>query len=247
MSGHSKWAQIKHKKAITDVKKGKIFSRLVREIMVAARTGTGGASPESNVRLRAAIERARIEGVPKDNIERAVSRGGGTSAGQEFKEFLYEATGPGGVAILIEGITDSTNRTVGEIKHILSKHGGRLAEPGSLSWNFEKIGILEVIAEQNPDKQKEEMDTALIESGARDFTALDDEWIIETDFAQREYVRKELESKGVAVKESSHDYKPASTITLDPSDATAAETLLDILTDHDDVQEIYTNLEDSRT
>ncbi|MDP3769444.1 MAG: YebC/PmpR family DNA-binding transcriptional regulator [Candidatus Sungbacteria bacterium] len=242
MSGHSKWAQIKHKKAITDVKKGKVFSRLVREIMVAGRTGPGGASPESNVRLRAAIERARMEGVPKDNIERAIQRGAGTGTGQEFKEFLYEATGPGGFAILIEGMSDNTNRTINEIKHLLVKHAGRLAEPGALVWNFEKIGILEVTAQQNPQQSKETLELIIIESGASDFVALDSEWIIETPFASRESVRKALEAKGVTIKESGHDYKPANTIVLDPADQKAAQTLLDVIAEYDDVQEVYTNL-----
>lgn len=243
MSGHSKWSQIKHKKAITDVKKGKNFSRLVREIMIAARTGTGGARSESNVRLRAAIEHARIQGVPKNNIERAIERGSGTNERQEFKEFLYEATGPGGLAILIEGTTDNTNRTINEIKHLLTKNAGRLAEPGSLAWNFEKIGILEITAQQNPQQSKEQIEFAIIESGARDFAALDDEWIIETEFAQRENVRKTLEAKKINIKESGHDYKPANIITLTSADNNTAQTLLGVLNEYDDVQEIYTNLE----
>ena len=241
MSGHSKWSQIKHKKAITDVKKGKIFSKLVREVMIASKTG--GSSTDSNVRLRAAIERAQQSGVPKDNIERAVSRGEGVEQAQEFKEFLFEATGQGGVAILIEGITDNTNRSVGEIKHLLSKHGARLAEPGSLLWNFKKIGILEVSKEKNAKQSSDDIELAFIECGARDFTLIENNWIVETDFTDTDHVRDELEKKGMSITSSSHDYKPGNVLTLEPETAATTEILLETLADHDDVQEVYTNIE----
>jgi len=240
MSGHNKWSQIKHKKGVTDTKKGKIFSRLVREVMIASKTG--GNNPDSNTRLRAAIERARVEGVPKDNIERAVSRGSGTKEGVEFKEFLYEATGPCGIAILIEGITDSTNRSIGEIKHLLSIHAGKIAEPGSLLWNFQKIGILEVSVKQNPEISKDDIELAFIESGAQDFSFLDDTWIVETGFTDRERVYKFLEEKGIVVNTSSHEYKAGNMITLEPQTMEAAQSLLDILAEHEDVREVYTNL-----
>ncbi len=240
MSGHSKWSQIKHKKAITDKKKGKVFSKLVREIMIAAKTGGG---TDSNVRLRSAIERAKTEGVAKDNIERAIAKGSGTSEVLDFKEFLYEATGHGGVAILIEGITDSTNRTIAELKHLLSKNNGRISEPGSLLWNFQKIGILEISAEQNTPHSKDDIELAFIESGARDFSQLENDWIVETDYTMREQVRKQLEEKGITIKSSSHDYKPGTTVTCDEETLASIEALLELLTDHDDVQEVYTNLE----
>lgn len=136
MSGHSKWSQIKHKKGTADAKKGQLFSKLVREITIAARTG--GTSPEANPRLRAAIERARVAGLPKDNIERALSRASGGGEGEALEEFLYEAA-KSTVQILIEGITDNKNRTLNEIKQILSRHGAKLVPPGSFLWNFEKI------------------------------------------------------------------------------------------------------------
>lgn len=241
MSGHNKWSQIKHKKGITDAKKGNAFSKLVREVMVAAKTG--GSGSDSNVRLRAAIERARAEGVPKDNIERAVSRGSGTAQDIEFKEFLYEATGPGGIAILIEGITDSTNRTISEIKHILSTHGGRIAEPGSLLWNFQKIGILEVSVPQNSHTSKDDIELALIESGAQDFSFLEDKWIVETGFTDRERVSQFLEKKGMVIHTQSHDYKAINMTTLEPQASVAAQSLLDILVEHEDVQKVYTNIQ----
>ena len=241
MSGHSKWSQIKHKKAITDVKKGKIFSKLVREVMIASKAGS--SSTDSNVRLRAAIERAQQSGVPKDNIERAISRGEGVGQAQEFKEFLFEATGQGGVAILIEGITDNTNRSVGEIKHLLSKHGARLAEPGSLLWNFKKIGILEVSKEKNAKHSPDDIELAFIECGARDFSIIENNWIVETDFTDTDRVRDQLEKKDITITSSSHDYKPGSVLTLEPETAATTEILLETLGDHDDVQEVYTNIE----
>lgn len=242
MSGHNKWSQIKHKKGITDTKKGKIFSRLVREVMIACKID--GNNPDSNIRLRAAIEHARAEGVPKDNIERAVGRGSGTKEGIEFKEFLYEATGPGGIAILIEGITDSTNRSIGEIKHLLSIHAGKIAEPGSLLWNFQKIGILEVNVKQNSKISKDDIELAFIESGAQDFSFLDDTWVIETGFTDREHVYKLLEEKGIVVNTSSHEYKAGNMVILEPQTMEAVQSLLDILTDHEDVQEVYTNIQE---
>ena len=136
MSGHNKWAQIKHKKAITDAKKGNAFSKMVREITIAARTGD--PNPDANIRLKAAIDRARALGLPKDNIDRAVAKASGQGQDGELFEFLYEAVAPGGVAFLIQGITDNKNRTVNEIKHLLSTHDARLANPGSVLWNFER-------------------------------------------------------------------------------------------------------------
>lgn len=241
MSGHSKWSQIKHKKAITDAKKGNIFSKLVREVMVAAKTG--GSSSDTNRRLRGAIERARAEGVPKNNIDRAIARGSGSARDIEFKEFLYEATGPGGVAILIEGITDNTNRSIGEIKHLTGTHGGRIADPGSFLWNFQKIGILKVDEAQNPRIPKDDMELAFIEAGARDFFSTDDNTlIIETEFTDCERVRKQLEQKNIVVKASGHDYKPINTVVCELETATAVESLINALADHEDVQEVYTNL-----
>lgn len=185
MSGHSKWAQIKHKKAITDAKKGNLFSKMVREITIAAKIGD--PNPDANIRLKAAIERARAIGLPKDNIERAVAKAGGQGAGAELSEFLYEASAPGGVAMLIEGITDNKNRTINEIKHLLSKHDARLADPGSLLWNFEKI------------------------------------WTVN----------------------SGHTYKPRFPLSM-PELPSSLETLLARLSEHDDVQNVYTNINDTR-
>lgn len=241
MSGHSKWSQIKHKKAITDAKKGERFSKLVREVMIASKTG--GNSADSNIRLRAAIEHARDMGVPKDNIERAIERGSKTAHSLELKEFLYEATGPGGVAILIEGITDNTNRSIGEIKHLAGTLGGRIADPGSLLWNFQKIGILEVNKQQHSHMPKNDIELAFIETGARDFFSTDNIWIVETEFIDRERIGKQLEQKGIVVNISQHDYKPINAIILQPQTTPAAESLINALAKHEDVQKVYTNIQ----
>ena len=239
MSGHSKWTQIKHKKAITDAKKGKLFSKMVREITIAAKLG--GPS-DSNPRLRGALERARASGLPKDNIERAITKATGGNGAVDLHEFLLEALGPGGIQILIEGITDNTNRTFAEVRHLLSERDARLAEPGSVSWNFEKIGIIALSKNDNAAKSKDEIELAIIESGARDFSSSDEEWIVETDFSESERVRKALEEKGAVIKETGHDFKPKNSATPDEKTLHTLESLLDAITDHDDVQEVYTNL-----
>jgi YebC/PmpR family DNA-binding regulatory protein len=240
MAGHSKWAQIKHKKAAADAKKGQLFSKLIKEIMVSVKTG--GDSPATNVRLRSAIERARSAGLPKDNIERAIKRASGGEDGRELQEFIYEATAPGGAAIIIEGITDNKNRTLAELKHILNEQGGKLAEQGSLMWNFKKIGLIELTVEDNPEKTPEEIELAIIESGADDFKKLDGEWIVETKFEQMEKVRQEIESRGIKIKEISHDYRAQTTTALPEQTAAETEKLLDIISEHDDVQGVYTNI-----
>lgn len=242
MSGHNKWQQIKHKKAITDAKKGKLFSKLVREIMVAARTGPAKGGAEANIRLRAAVERARREGLPRDNIDRAVAKAAGNGEGVDLKEFIYEATGPGGVTLVIEGITDNTNRSFGEVRHILSDRGARMADPGSVLWNFQKVGILSLGKEENAARQADEIEMAIIDAGARNFETIEDGWVVETDFAERDKTRVALEQQGIIIHESGHDYKPQNTIVIENDTRAKIEQILDALDDQDDVQEIYTNL-----
>lgn len=239
MSGHSKWSQIKHKKGATDAKRGQLFGRLVKEITIAAREG--GVNPDANARLRSAMERARSEGMPKDNIERAIARASGADSDTQLVEILCEASAAGGVAIIIEAITDSRNRTINEIKHILSEHGAKLAEPGSLMWNFEKIGAIEIAATDNAAKTKEEVEGAIIESGASDFREDGGTWTVETAYPDTDKVRSALEQAGIAVKNTGHDYKPRTTVSLSRDGQETLEKLLDALSDHDDIQEIYTN------
>ncbi|MBI2053404.1 MAG: YebC/PmpR family DNA-binding transcriptional regulator [Candidatus Sungbacteria bacterium] len=249
MAGHSHWKQVKHQKGTADAKRGKLFSKLVKEITVAAREG--GVNPDANVRLRSAMERARSEGLPKDNMERALARAAGRAEDSELFEFLYEASASGGIAILIEGITDNKNRSLNEIKHILTETGARLAEQGSLIWNFEKIGILTVEKQEAylPDRQagdtkksRDAIELAIIEAGARDFGEEDDVWIVETNFGEREAVRERLAAAGIAVRESGHDYKARHPVEITPDMGPKIETLLDALLEQDDVQEVYTNI-----
>lgn len=240
MSGHSKWAQIKHKKAITDAKKGQLFSKLVREITVAAKTG--GAAPDTNTRLRSALLRAKMEGLPKENIDRALARASGAGEGTELVEFVYEATSAHGVMILVEGITDNKNRTTAEIKHLLAEHNAKFAEPGSVMWNFDKIGTIEISKSKNSGKSNEEIEEAVINSGASDLQTIEDVVIIETEFKSREEVRKKLEQADIAIGEVSHDYKPKSITELSPEENNSIEPLFEELLSQDDVQEIYTNI-----
>lgn len=238
MAGHSKWKQIKHKKSIVDAKRGRLFSQLSREITVAAK---GGANPETNSRLKSAIERARSFGLPKENTERAITRARGNE-GEELYEFLYEATATGGVKILIEGITDNKNRTVAELKHLLGEHGGRLAERGSVAWNFEKGGVLEIRSEENMGFEKDNIEFAIIESGARDFKTTEDGWVVETGFENMENIKHVLEERGIKIFDAFHDYIPQHTIVLEDSTKRGAEKLFDALLEHNDIKEIYINI-----
>lgn len=241
MAGHSKWKQIKHKKAITDTKKSQLFSKLVREIVVAVREA--GNAPGTNSRLRTAMERARAMGLPKDNIERAIARatGEGGDAGL-LQEFCYEVTAPENVMIIVEGITDNKNRTLNEVRQIVAEHHARLADQGSLLWNLEKIGALEIRHEDNPSLTEEAIEMALVDAGAEDFIHADGMWAVETKFQERERVRKGLEVKGVIVSLVGHDYKSRVPLALPQEKIDAIEPILEALSNQSDTQEVYTNL-----
>lgn len=238
MSGHSKWSQIKHKKAASDSKKGVLFSKLVREIMLAAQNG--GVNPETNSRLRTALEKARSRGLPKDNIERVIKRVSGEEKNMELQEIIYEAAAPSGVTIIIEGITDNKNRTLAEIKHILTEHGARLANPGALLWNFEKVGELEISTVENK-KSLAEIELAVADSGASDFKTVGQTLLVETNFSDLDRVHHNLEKQGIKIKETGHDYRPRSAIEISPAAKLTLESLLNALTEHNDVQKIYVN------
>lgn len=241
MSGHSRWAQIKHKKAVSDAKKGQLFSKMVREITVAVRSG--GPQQEANPRLRQAVEKARSIGLPKDNVERAIERSSGKSS-EALQEFLCEATAPGGVMILIEGITDNKNRALAEIKHLLAEHGAKLAEQGSLIWNFDKMGLVGVIPEDNPSLKIDDLELAAIEAGAEDIKKTENTLWVETSFQKKEGVIKNLEGHGIKIQESSYDYQPRTALILEQDKKEAVEVLLDKLSDQEDVQEVYTNIQE---
>ncbi len=240
MAGHSKWAQIKRQKSVADARRGQLFTKLAREIMVAVREG--GPDPETNFRLRLAIARAREHNMPMENIERAIRRAvGGTEAGEApLEEVIYEGYGPGGIAILVQALTDNRNRTASEVRSTFTKGGGSLGEAGSVIWQFDYKGVITVSADgANPD------DIALvaIDAGAEDFRVEDLELEIYTQPEDLERVRRELEARGFKVLQAELAYIPKTTIPLDRKDAESALRLLERLEDLDDVQRVYTNAE----
>lgn len=237
MSGHSKWSQIKHKKALTDAKKGKVFSKLARLISVAARER--GGDPAKNPALRMMIDRARSLNMPRDNIKRAIARGTGKLEGVKFEEFILEAYGPSGSALIIEGTTDNKNRTISEIKHLLSQHEGKLASPGSVLWLFTRQGIIE--AEQG-GLTKENMESTAIDAGAQDLKWLDEQTLeIYTQPEDLEKTKKALEDKKIKLNEASLSWQPKNEVALNEHDKERLTKLFEALDEHDDVNEIYSN------
>ncbi len=236
MAGHSKWSKIKRKKAANDRKRGKKFTKLIREITVAARDG--GGDPDFNPRLRLAIDTAKAEDMPQDNIDRAVKRGTGELEGVDYEETAYEGYGPGGVALFIETLTDNMNRTVSDIRHVLEKHGGNLGQSGSVAWQFERKGRIYVDA----DRYEEEATMlAAIEAGAEDFTAADDEYEVATDVTSFHAVQDELKAQGIEFSEAELIMIPNATVPVGGSEAERLLRLLEGLDDLDDVQNVHSN------
>ncbi|MDD3473553.1 MAG: YebC/PmpR family DNA-binding transcriptional regulator [Syntrophaceae bacterium] len=238
MSGHNKWSTIKHKKGAADAKRGKIFSKIIKEITIAARMG--GGDPEGNPRLRTVLNAARNANMPKDNIDRAVKRGTGEIAGVTYEEVTYEGYGPGGVAVLVEALTENKNRTVAEIRHIFDKYNGNLGESGCVSWIFEKKGIINVPAQGLTEDQVMEL---ALESGAQDVTMEDDMFEITTDPAEFEAVRKAVEDKGWKIDEASITMVPQNSVKLEGKKAEQMLKMMDVLDDHDDLQNVYANFD----
>ena len=241
MAGHSQWANRKHRKARQDAKKGKIFSKMAREITMAARQG--GSDPEVNARLRLAIDRARQFGVPNENIERAIKRGAGELQGEDYEELIYEGYGPGGVALMLSVVTDNRNRSAGELRHLFSRYGGNLGEAGCVSWMFERKGLL-VIDRDDTTVPEDDLLLTAVEAGAEDFKSTDEAYQIITAPDDFETVRDALRRAGVtsfAVAEITQ--LPQSQVPVAGKEAQQLLRLLDALEDHDDVQEIYGNYE----
>ena len=239
MSGHSKWSQIKHKKAVTDARRGKLFTKLLKEVTVAARLG--GGDPAGNARLRSAISDAKAGSVPKDNIDRAIQKGTGELAGEAYEEATFEGYGPGGVAVLVETLTDNRNRTVGDLRHAFSRYGGNLGENGCVAWMFDSRGCFGV---PSAAMGEDELLRLALEVGAEDVRTESDELFeIETDANDFHRVAEELERRGVAVEIRQLAWIPKNTVALDPSPARQAQRLIETLEDHDDVQHVWTNLE----
>jgi YebC/PmpR family DNA-binding regulatory protein len=238
MSGHNKWANIKHRKQAQDAKKSKIFTKIIRELMVAAREG--GTDPETNNSLRVAMDKAKDANMPKDTMEKAIKKGAGELEGQSFVEVMYEAYAPGGIALLIRTLTDNKNRTAQEIRHLLSKHGGNLAESGSVAWMFERKGILTVPKKEISDM--EEFELMAIDAGAEDIKDDTDPVEIITEPDQASDSKGTLEENGYSVSYQL-TYLPKNTIAVTGEDAEKLVKLLNYLEDNDDVQEVYGNFD----
>ena len=237
MSGHSKWSTIKHGKAISDARRGKLFTKLAREIIVAAKQGGGDA--DANFRLRMAIQRARDNNMPSGNIERAIKRGTGEGGGQEqMQEAVYEGYGPGGTAILLETMTDNRNRTVSDIRSTITKAGGNLAESGAVAWQFEQRGVVVV---ESDDAQAEELALAAIDAGADDFETVDSTLHLYSSPAALEGLRSALSEQEAVISSSETAMLPKSTIMLDAKTALQTLRLLDQLEELDDVQRVFSN------
>ncbi|GBD91254.1 putative transcriptional regulatory protein [bacterium BMS3Abin04] len=236
MSGHSKWSTIKRKKAVADTKRGKIFTKLIKEITIAARQG--GGDPGANPRLRLAIDNAKSANMPSDNIERAIKKATGELEGVNYIELTYEGYGPGGIALLIESVTDNKNRTVAEVRHILSKHGGSLGETGSVAWMFDRKGIITVVA---GDKSEDEVMEIVLEAGAEDFQTEDDFYEVTTAVEDFEEVRKALQNADFNIENANLQWIAKNTVSVSGENAEKAMKIIDTLEDNDDVQNVYTN------
>ncbi len=238
MSGHSKWSTIKRKKEKTDAARGKIFTRLIKEITVSARQG--GGDEDSNPRLRTAILAAKGANMPSANIERAVKRGTGELPGVTYEEIVYEGYGPGGAALYMEVLTDNRNRTVAEIRHILSKNNGSLGETGSVAWMFSKKGVIHV---PTTSTTEDDVMMATLDAGAEDIQVEGDVFVVKTEPAKVEEVKKALEDNGISVENAEITMEPSSTVQVEGKNAETLLKLMDALEDQDDIQAVYSNFD----
>ncbi len=241
MSGHSKWANIKHKKGKSDAAKAKVFTKLGREIQIAVKSG--GADPESNSKLKDVIAKAKAANMPNDNIQRSIKKASGDAAGDMMEEITYEGYGPSGVAIIVETVTDNRNRTAADVRHIFDKFGGNMGNSGCVSFMFDKKGL--IVVENDGDVDEETLMMDALDCGAEDFSADEDVYEITTDPANFSEVRDALEGKGYNFVEASVSMIPQNYVTLtDEKALTQIEKLLDAMDDNDDVMEVYHNWEE---
>ena len=238
MSGHSKWHSIKHKKAKVDAARGKVFTKIIKELTVAARVG--GGDPTMNPRLRVAVNAAKSANMPAKNIDNAIKKGTGEMPGVVYEDVVYEGYGPGGVAVYMDGVTDNKNRTVAEIRFMLSKYGGNLGENGSVAWMFERKGMISVAKDNYSEDQLFEIS---IECGAEDMETNDDTFIIYTSFEDFNQVRSDLETKGVEIDSSELTMIPKNTVQIEGKDAEQLMKLMTMIDDHDDIQNVYANFD----
>ncbi len=236
MAGHSKWAQIKRKKAVTDQRRAAAWTKLIRELTTAAKLG--GGDPAGNPRLRLAVDAARAANMPNENIERAIKKGTGELEGVEYQELTYEGYGPGGVAVFMEALTDNPNRTVADVRHIFSKHGGNLGQSGSVAWMFDRKGQIVVDASRYDEATVLE---AALEAGAEDMEVEEDAFTIYTDVADFHVVQEALRERGIEWEEAELAMIPKSTVRVEGKDAEKLIKLLDLLEESDDVQKVYSN------
>jgi YebC/PmpR family DNA-binding regulatory protein len=239
MSGHSKWSQIKRKKATQDQRRGKVFSKLLRAIEVAARES--GGNPGGNPTLASAIEQARAADVPVDNIERAIKRGTGEIEGIRYEPAVYEGYAPGGVAVLVQTLTDNRNRTGQEVRHVFTRLGGNLGDPGSVGWMFDRAGIILIDREASPDEDR--LLEVVLEAGASDLVLQDDQWQVTTDPAAFKGVVDALEASGIPAASAEVTMVPQSTLSLDGDQARKVLALIEALDDLDDVQAVFSNFD----
>lgn len=235
MSGHSKWANIQHRKGRQDAKRGKVFTKAAKEIIIAAKNG---GDPTGNPRLRAAIAAAKAVNLPKDKIEAAIRKGTGEDAGGDIVESFYEGYGPGGIAIMVEVATDNKNRTVAEVRHLFTKHGGAMGENGSVAWMFERKGV---IAVPRADYAEDAIMEAALEAGADDVIDDEDVWTIQTAMADFAAVRDALEAAGVTMESAGLAMVPANLVAVTADTGVKLLRLMDALDDNDDVQNVYVN------
>jgi len=238
MSGHSKWATIKHKKAATDAKRGKAFTKIIRELTIASRVG--GGDPDTNPRLRTAILAAKNENMPNDNIERAIQRGTGQLEGEQLEEVTFEGYGPGGVGMLVQVVTSNRNRIVSEIRHMMSKHGGNLAETGAVGWMFHRKGDI-VVPKEAADEEK--MMGIVLDAGAEDLRDDGSAWEVTTPPEVMEKVRDALATAGVKPASAEVAWVPQNYVKLSGPQAQQMLRMMEALEDHDDVQHVYANFD----
>jgi len=238
MSGHSKWATIKHKKAATDARRGKIFTKIIRELSIAARSG--GGDPNTNPRLRTAIAAAKNENMPNDNIERAIQRGTGQLEGEQLEEVTYEGYGPGGVGMLVQAVTGNRNRAAGELRHVFSKNGGNMAESGAVGWMFHRKGDI-VVPKEAADEDK--MMGIVLDAGAEDLRDDGSSWEVTTPPEAMEKVRDALTAAGIKPASASVAMVPQNYVKLTGAQAQQMLRLMEALEEHDDVQQVYANFD----
>ncbi|QQE77466.1 YebC/PmpR family DNA-binding transcriptional regulator [Alicyclobacillus sp. SO9] len=240
MSGHSKWHNIQRRKGKQDAERGQLFTKLSRDIYLAAKEG--GGNPDTNFRLKTAIEKAKQSNVPADNIARTIAKATGTLEGVTYEEVMYEGYGPNGVAVMMDIVTDNRNRSAADIRHIFSKRGGNLGESGCVAWMFDKIGMI-TLAKEDVALDTDDMMMQALEAGAADMRETDEEFILVTEPDEFAQVRDEIEQQGLRIQDSELTYEPKTTVALAADDADVVLDLIDALEEHDDVQNVYANLE----